>query len=77
MKFLNQRPYSDPAVAARKLLEIANATEALRGRPHLHRDDQWPVLVQRGPGTPEEYSPDAPERWPSSRRMRDINPVRS
>jgi hypothetical protein len=30
MKFINQRPYADPAVAARKLLEIANATEAVQ-----------------------------------------------
>jgi hypothetical protein len=36
MKFINQRPYSDPAVAARKLLEIANATEALQdGRIYI------------------------------------------
>jgi hypothetical protein len=30
MKFVNQRPYADPEVAARKLLEIANATEAVQ-----------------------------------------------
>ena len=30
MKFINQRPYADPTVAARKLLEIANATEAVQ-----------------------------------------------
>jgi hypothetical protein len=27
MEFVNQRPYADPAVAARNLLEIANARQ--------------------------------------------------
>ena len=36
MKFINQRPYADPAVAARKLLGIANATEAVQdGRIYI------------------------------------------
>ena len=30
MKFVNQHSYADPDVAARKLLEIANATEAVQ-----------------------------------------------
>ncbi len=29
MKYVAPRPFADPAVAARKLLEIANATEAV------------------------------------------------
>jgi hypothetical protein len=38
MKFINQRPYTDPAVAARKLLEIANATEAVQdGRIYIEK----------------------------------------
>ena len=32
MKFSTDRPYSDPEKAARKLLEIANATEPVDGR---------------------------------------------
>ena len=54
MKFINQRPYSDPAVAARKLLEIANATEAVQdGRIHIEKIN-GPFLFKEG-GTPEEY----------------------
>jgi hypothetical protein len=35
MKYANTRPYADPEAAARKLLEIANATEAVQaGRIH-------------------------------------------
>ena len=30
MKLTSDRPFADPAVAARKLLEIANATEAVQ-----------------------------------------------
>ena len=34
MKFSPDRPYSDPDTAARKLLEITNAVEAVAGWPH-------------------------------------------
>jgi hypothetical protein len=55
MKFVNQRPYADPAVAARKLLEIANATEAVQdGRIYIETINGQ-FLFQEG-GTPEEYS---------------------
>ena len=55
MKFINQRPYSDPAVAARKLLEIANATEAVQdGRIYIETINGQ-FLFKEG-GTPEEYS---------------------
>ena len=54
MKFINQRPYADPAVAARKLLEIANATEAVQdGRIYIEKINGQ-FLFQEG-GTPEEY----------------------
>jgi hypothetical protein len=33
MKFAADRPYSDPEKAARKLLEIANAAEAVQDGP--------------------------------------------
>jgi hypothetical protein len=36
MKFVDQRPFADPEIAARKLLEIANSAEASAGRPHPH-----------------------------------------
>ncbi|SHH95946.1 hypothetical protein [Bradyrhizobium erythrophlei] len=55
MKFINQRPYADPAVAARKLLEIANATDAVQdGRIHIEKINGH-FLFKEG-GTPEEYS---------------------
>ena len=54
MKFINQRPYADPAVAARKLLEIANATEAVQdGRIYIETINGQ-FLFKEG-GTPEEY----------------------
>jgi hypothetical protein len=54
MKFINQRPYADPAVAARKLLEIANATEAVQdGRIYIEKINGQ-FLFKEG-GTPEEY----------------------
>jgi hypothetical protein len=38
MKFVTPRPFADPAAAARKLLEIANTTEAPRdGRIHIEK----------------------------------------
>jgi hypothetical protein len=54
MKFVNQRPYADPAVAARKLLEIANATEVVQdGRIYIETINGQ-FLYKEG-GTPEEY----------------------
>src|SRR5438046_1195335 len=38
MKFIQPRPFTDPEAAARKLMEIANATEAVQdGRIHIER----------------------------------------
>ena len=54
MKFINQRPYSDPAVAARKLLEIANATEAVQDGRNFIETINGQFLFKEG-GTPEEY----------------------
>ncbi len=46
MKFVSARPYADPDVAARKLLEIANAHE-----PHV----DGRILIERGiPGRPRQ-----------------------
>ena len=55
MKYVAPRPFADPAVAARKLLEIANATEAVQdGRIHIEKLN-GPFLFKEG-GTPAEYS---------------------
>jgi hypothetical protein len=54
MKFVAHRPLADPAVAARKLLEIANATEAVQdGRIHIEKINGPFLFKERG--TPAEY----------------------
>ena len=46
MKFVAARPYADPDVAARKLVEIANAVEvAQEGRIHIEKIN-GPTLFQ-------------------------------
>ena len=53
MKFVEPRPYADPEAAARKLLEIANATEAVQdGRIYIERIN-GPFLYEMG--SPAEY----------------------
>ena len=46
MKFVAPRPFADPEIAARKVVEIANATGS--GRPHqtdsLHRSKHRPLF---------------------------------
>jgi hypothetical protein len=55
MKFSADRPYSDPEKAARKILEIANACEAIQdGRIHIEKINA-PFLF-REDATPAEYS---------------------
>jgi len=54
MKFINQRPYSDPAVAARKLLEIANATEAVQDGRIFIENINGQFLFENC-GSPGEY----------------------
>jgi len=54
MKYATSRPFADPEAAARKLLEIANATEAVQdGRIHIEKIN-GPFLFKEG-GTPAEY----------------------
>lgn len=54
MKFTADRPFADPEKAARKLLEIANATEAVQdGRLHIEKING--PFLQAG-GSPAEYS---------------------
>ena len=54
MKFVPNRPYSDPEKAARKIIEIANSTEAVQdGRIYVELIN-GPFLY-REKGTPDEY----------------------
>ncbi|WP_312014772.1 MULTISPECIES: hypothetical protein [unclassified Bradyrhizobium] len=54
MKFSTERPYADPEKATRKLLEIANATDAIQdGRIHIEKINA-PMLYKEG-ASPTEY----------------------
>jgi hypothetical protein len=54
MKFAATRPYSDPEVAARKLIEIANSVEAVQdGRIYIELIN-GPMLFAHE-ATPAEY----------------------
>ena len=54
MKFTADRPFASPEAAARKLLEIANAIEAVQdGRIHIEKLN-GAFLFTEG-GTPQEY----------------------
>jgi hypothetical protein len=53
MKFVDARPFADPDVAARKLLEIAHTAEAVQdGRIHIELINE--PFLEAG-GTPAEY----------------------
>ena len=55
MKYATERPLADPEKAARKLLEIANETEAAQdGRIYIEMIN-GPFLFKEG-GSPAEYS---------------------
>ena len=52
MRFVEQKPFSDPDVAARKLVEIANGVEALQdGRIYVERAIMLGWLWRHGSGT--------------------------
>jgi hypothetical protein len=53
VKFVNTRPFADPDVAARKLIEIANGVEAIHGRIHIEKIN-GPFLYEFN-GSPAEY----------------------
>jgi hypothetical protein len=54
MKYATTRPFADPEAAARKLLEIANSTEAVQdGRIHIEKLN-GSFLFKEG-GSPAEY----------------------
>ena len=55
MKFAAERPYADPEVAMRKLLEIASTVEPIQnGRIHIEKIN-GPFLFEHG-GKPAEYT---------------------
>jgi hypothetical protein len=54
MKYIALRPFADPEVAARKLMEIANSVEPVQdGRIRIELIN-WPFL-QEHRGSPAEY----------------------
>jgi hypothetical protein len=54
MKYAEPRPFADPEKAARKLLEIANATEAVQdGRIYIETINGQ--FLNKEGATPEEY----------------------
>jgi hypothetical protein len=54
MKYATDRPFADPEKAARKIVEIANATEPVQdGRIHIEKIN-GPFLFKEG-GSPAEY----------------------
>jgi hypothetical protein len=54
MKYATDRPYADPEKAVRRLMEIANAVEQIRGRIHIERINE-PFLF-KDKGTAAEYT---------------------
>jgi hypothetical protein len=53
-KFVSPRPFADPEVAARKIVELANAVEPIQdGRIHVEKIN-GPFLFQLK-GTPAQY----------------------
>jgi hypothetical protein len=53
-RFVEPRPYANPDVAARKIIELANACEAVQdGRIHIEKIN-GPILFQLK-ATPAEY----------------------
>jgi hypothetical protein len=54
MKYAGDRPFADPEIAARKLVEIASTVEPVQdGRIHIEKIN-GPFLFSHG-GSPAEY----------------------
>jgi hypothetical protein len=47
MKLINERPYADAAVAARKLIELAGGVEPINGRIHIEKIN-YPFMSKDG-----------------------------
>jgi len=54
MKYIDPRPYADPEVVARKLMELANAFEPIQNGPIYIEKINGPFLYELN-GTPAEY----------------------
>lgn len=54
MKFVADRPFADPEVAAHKLMEIANSVEPTQDRRIHIEKINWPFLSELK-GSPAEY----------------------
>jgi hypothetical protein len=54
MKFIADRPFTDPEIAARKLLELANAFEPVQDGGIYIEKINWPMLHDLR-ATPAEY----------------------
>jgi hypothetical protein len=54
MKFIDSRPFSDPEIAAKKLMEIANGIEAVQDGRIFIEQINWPFLHDLR-GSPAEY----------------------
>jgi hypothetical protein len=60
MKFVERRPFAEPDLAARKLVEIANAIEAVQdGRIYIERINA-PFLAAGGTATTSGLGSSAP-----------------
>ena len=54
MKFVNARPFADPEVAARKIVELANAFELVQdGRIYIEKINE--SFLYKLKGTPAQY----------------------
>jgi hypothetical protein len=55
MKHNEPRPYADPAAAAKRIMEIANSTEAIDGRIHIEKINR-PMLMNDKASPPEYWA---------------------
>jgi hypothetical protein len=78
MKFVEPSHFTDPEAAARKLLEIANATEPCPGWPHLYRASQrrLPKGRRHGRAVPRRYPEGGRQRLDGAARVRNLCEIR-
>ena len=76
MKFVTTRPFNDPDAAARKLLEIANATEpAQDGRIYRASQRRLPKGRPHGRAVPRRYPEGSRQRLDGAARIRDLSEI--
>ena len=54
MKFKDERPYAEPEIAARKLLDLVRASIAESGQPHAYTGSVNSAFLKDG-GSVDEY----------------------